>query len=525
LNGRTDLCAFTVDLTSSRWVYQHEGDPFIVSQTETLGACEAAICAFDEDCGCMLNERCDDGCSDLDSDERNCGACGNDCDGFASGAVCLLGSCTCSPDEAVCGGACANTLFDDDHCGGCGLGCGDGERCIEGACAALRQGLTVTRYNAFLDQLPDFSTLTPQRVVHRTSVTLQDERGDDGFALTFEGLFVATSDGAQGFALSSDDGSRLFIDGIFLIENDGIHANETRFGAIELAEGVHTVRVEYFERDGGEFLQLDAFDLVTGETSDLSSHLFAIDCGSGCVGEEVCGANDTCGCADVFDGAQQQPATSCGERCVDVRSDEEHCGDCDTACSGSEVCDDGTCVCPQGTAACDDGCVNLDVDNANCGGCGVVCEGTDTCFAGNCSTLVNGLDVDLYDGAFDVMPDFSTLTPRATFRRSHVTLGDEGFGDNFALVFRGFFNMPFNNFANFIVSSDDGARLFIDGQPVVNVNGAGNASGAISLGAGLHTFRVEYFEREGAASLQVLFFDLDRDAFVELAPELLFTRE
>jgi hypothetical protein len=42
------------------------------------------------------------------------------------------------------------------------------------------------------------------------------------------------------------------------------------------------------------------------------------------------------------------PEFDCGGVCVDLDEDEATCGDCDTACTGGEYCNGGTCECPEG---------------------------------------------------------------------------------------------------------------------------------------------------------------------------------
>ncbi len=58
----------------------------------------------------------------------------------------------------------------------------------------------------------------------------------------------------------------------------------------------------------------------------------------------------------------------------------------------------------------------------------------------------------------------------------------------------------------FSAIADDGVRLWIDGQPVLDDwrdGGAGTVSGEIVLAQGTHTLRVEYYEATGLASLKL----------------------
>lgn len=56
-------------------------------------------------------------CTDLKSDEANCGSCGNVC---TIGTFCFNGTCKCLEGETLCGGRCVDTSFDPNNCGKCG---------------------------------------------------------------------------------------------------------------------------------------------------------------------------------------------------------------------------------------------------------------------------------------------------------------------------------------------------------------------------------------------------------------------
>jgi hypothetical protein len=67
------------------------------------------------------------------------------------------------------------------------------------------------------------------------------------FAIDYHGRFWVSKPGKYRFALQSDDGARLFIDSKTVINNDGTHAPITLTGAVNLTEGIHTIRVSYFQ--------------------------------------------------------------------------------------------------------------------------------------------------------------------------------------------------------------------------------------------------------------------------------------
>jgi hypothetical protein len=80
---------------------------------------------------------CNGSCSNLSSDESNCGACGNSC---GAGTQCTDGLCCPSSHPNTCSGVCIDLMTDAANCGGCGIACGAGATCTEGLCCPT--GLT-----------------------------------------------------------------------------------------------------------------------------------------------------------------------------------------------------------------------------------------------------------------------------------------------------------------------------------------------------------------------------------------------
>jgi uncharacterized protein YjbI with pentapeptide repeats len=71
--------------------------------------------------------------------------------------------------------------------------------------------------------------------------------------------------------------------------------------------------------------------------------------------------------------------TECGQACVDVDTDERHCGACGNACPSGETCENGVCrcgdnpTCEEGLTCCSDQCVNLLTNLDHCTACGNAC--------------------------------------------------------------------------------------------------------------------------------------------------------
>lgn len=89
---------------------------------------------------------------------------------------------------------------------------------------------------------------------------------------------------------------------------------------------------------------------------------------------------------------------------------------------------------------------------------------------------------------------------------NNFILGNKVGRDNFALIFTGYIKIPTSGDYRFYTTSDDGSKLFINGQQVVNNDGAHGArerSGLINLTAGVHAIMVKFFENGGGERLEV----------------------
>ncbi len=111
-------------------------------------------------------------------------------------------------------------------------------------------------------RLPDFEQLKPVGAVYAASLNIPQQGFREGFpgvtkrfewfAIDYNGRFWIEQPGLYTFDLTSDDGSRLYIDGQLIIDNDGQHPPEERMGSLNLAGGIHRIRVSYFQ--GPRFL-------------------------------------------------------------------------------------------------------------------------------------------------------------------------------------------------------------------------------------------------------------------------------
>jgi hypothetical protein len=111
-----------------------------------------------------------------------------------------------------------------------------------------------------------------------------------------------------------------------------------------------------------------------------------------------------------------------------------------------------------------------------------------------------------YEGAWSELPDFGSMSPLDEGTSEAFTLSPAQRDDNFGLRFTGTLDVPADGEYTFYTESDDGSRLSIGGEVVVNNDGVHapeEASGTITLSAGPHPITVDYFEAEGGEQLTV----------------------
>ena len=128
-----------------------------------------------------------------------------------------------------------------------------------------------------------------------------------------------------------------------------------------------------------------------------------------------------------------------------------------------------------------------------------------------------GLDVAYYalSASCGSMPDVSALAPAATCVVARVCQprtveawegAPPSLVDRFASVHEGALLAPRSGLYTFTLTSDDGARLWIDGEKVIDhatAHGWASRKATVPLSQGVHEIRVEHFENTGSAGLQL----------------------
>jgi hypothetical protein len=116
-----------------------------------------------------------------------------------------------------------------------------------------------------------------------------------------------------------------------------------------------------------------------------------------------------------------------------------------------------------------------------------------------------GLKYASFEGDWETLPDFKTLTPIKEGTATDFAVADIApREDHWALVYNGFIKIEEDNLYIFRMNADDAARLYIGSELVADENTKikGENVGAVALKKGFHPVRIEYLEKEGNQRLR-----------------------
>ncbi|MBN1766451.1 MAG: alpha-L-fucosidase [Sedimentisphaerales bacterium] len=122
------------------------------------------------------------------------------------------------------------------------------------------------------------------------------------------------------------------------------------------------------------------------------------------------------------------------------------------------------------------------------------------------SGLEPGLRFKYFHGQWSKLPDYNTLTPQSTGTTDNFDISGRTRREDFGFSFIGYLNVPTNGMYRFYLLSDDGSKLYLHDEPVVDNDGEHSRKekeGAIALEAGVHPIRAEFFQRGGEFIFEV----------------------
>jgi alpha-L-fucosidase len=118
-----------------------------------------------------------------------------------------------------------------------------------------------------------------------------------------------------------------------------------------------------------------------------------------------------------------------------------------------------------------------------------------------------GLQALYYEGLWEKLPEFEKMKPLKTLTVKNIDLSARNKeSERYGFEFRGFIEIPETGIYRFFTSSDDGSRLWIDRQLIVDndgLHGMREVSGVVALEKGFHEIWIRYFESVGGDNLEV----------------------
>jgi alpha-N-arabinofuranosidase len=118
-----------------------------------------------------------------------------------------------------------------------------------------KQGIKTAIYEGDWNMLPNFDKLNPVSSSVTEQITLPEGMLQN-YGVMYEGYIKVLKDNLYTFFINNDDGAVLYINDEPIINNDGLHAPEEMSNSVILKEGYHKIKVVFFQKGGGQALDV-----------------------------------------------------------------------------------------------------------------------------------------------------------------------------------------------------------------------------------------------------------------------------
>ncbi len=367
-------------------------------------------------------------------------------------------------------------------------------------------GLTYRYYEGVWDVLPNFNTLTPVKTGATPNIDMSVRNVNDNFGFVWEGSINIKAAGNYTFELVSDDGSKLYFNTAYnpaataLVNNDGLHGPASVSGTVNVpATGLYPIAITFFERDGGETMQVywtgpgiprqlipnaaftENYQLPQDNVAPtVPANLRAVLPNNTFIDLDWDNATDNIGVTryDVFVNNVKKYSTTISNISADSLLPN-------TAYTFTVKAFD-------------------QAGNSSAFSNAVTASTTNT---------ATGLRYKYYEGTWDVLPNFNTLTPVKTGSTPNIDMNMRNVNDNFGFVWEGSINIKTPGNYTFELISDDGSKLYFNSTynpaATATVNNDGlhgpvSVSGTVNVtAAGFYPITMTFFERDGGETMQV----------------------
>ncbi|MEM6891228.1 MAG: PA14 domain-containing protein [Pseudomonadota bacterium] len=355
-----------------------------------------------------------------------------------------------------------------------------------------------------------------QSINYQNSMGSFWEGGDtDTFGVRVIGNIEVQEGGGFTFHLGGDDGAILFVNGEPVIDNDGLHGFRTRTGEVELPEGNHHIEVRYFENYGHAGLRLewegpgiDGRQLVDASSESgavgIEGVVTPLSLKIGNVGEEA---------FYRLEGLPEGTVVQSADAVLTAGED----GNFELTNTDLEVL---SITPPIGSA--DTFEPNLVV--VQLGSNGENIEVSSPIDISVSPAHLPTIDVDVFGGFqasyfdldhrlsrldqidWDSTPTHQEVVSDVNFEKTRGSFWENGSTDTFGARIEGEIEVIDGGAYTFFLGGDDGAMLFINGEPVIDndgLHGFRTRNGEIDLEPGEYSIEVRYFENTGHAGLKL----------------------
>ncbi len=373
----------------------------------------------------------------------------------------------------------------------------------------LAKGLSFKHYTGTWDNLPNFNLLSPILSGVVPNVSLANASQSENYGFLWEGFIHIPEDGYYVFSTTSDDGSKLYLDtdtshraspynhtAAALVNNDGIHSSTTIGSSrINLKAGVYPIAITFFQKTGGA-----AMSIAWKKVGQWGSPTYW----SGAIPDSAFVDAPVISSGTAPAKPTNLTATTASHKRIDLTwtdnsSNEKSFELYRSTDSLNNFITVG--VLPANTTNFAD--TLLEPATTYYYKIRAINQYGESVF----DKSGPGVDYAYYETptGLSILPDFNAMTPLKTGRVEKFGLGMQMRANYFALKFEGNINLSQSGTYTFYLQSDDGSKLYIDNNLVVDHDGAHSntekAGTPITLSAGSHTIRIIYFEIAGDEAL------------------------
>jgi hypothetical protein len=127
--------------------------------------------------------------------------------------------------------------------------------------------------------------------------------------------------------------------------------------------------------------------------------------------------------------------------------------------------------------------------------------------------LARYYDLGVY---YSLLPDVSLLAPDFIDHPGQINFAEvtpgvawpgNPYHEQFAATYNGYIDIPADGDYTFSMTSDDGSIMYLDGAEIIDNDGwqamKEEDSAPLTLAAGVHSFQIDYFERDGGHGLEL----------------------